>query len=507
MVLFIVSAVLAVFALGFGLYFTIQFLRNRIPPLPFNKVLIRVLIAIGVFTLSFATMMISIYLLNGIRPKAYELTAAIVGGLLTGFLGSVSLFSFLFHYYGGGESKGITESFDKWMFKALMAAFPLFLISILFLTEGFANYVTYPLVNGFSFTKGFVRPNSYERPNIAFYALCILSGAIYVYFLCDHKMYLEYGKHGILESTFLVAFPAGILGARIFYVIGNWNLEFASEPWYKVFMIWEGGLTILGGAFMGIVVGVAWFMWRNKGYNIFVAVDIIVPAILIAQAVGRWGNFFNIEVYGHLTSVDNWKWLPTFIWKNYSIDPSSGLALDDNMIHVPLFFIECLTNLLGYFVLAHLFGIKLRKYTQLGDLAFGYIIWYGMTRVIMEPLRDVEFNMGDNGYWSWIWSLAFVIGGALAIGLNHFIRFIRQPRQINKLTYIIGTASVGVVSAALIGVGIGLMSTSSFSQKLALNQYNSGLIVLAVGVALMLGLLITIPPLVLKKKEAPVANA
>ena len=90
MVLFIVSAVLAVFALGFGLYFTIQFLRNRIPPLPFNKVLIRVLIAIGVFTLSFATMMISIYLWNGIRPKAYELTASIVGGILTGFLGSVS---------------------------------------------------------------------------------------------------------------------------------------------------------------------------------------------------------------------------------------------------------------------------------------------------------------------------------------------------------------------------------------------------------------------------------
>ena len=97
MVLFIVAAVLAVFALGFGLYLTIQFIRNRIPPVPFNKLIKRLFIIVGVFTLSFATMMISIYLWGNIKPKAYELTAAIVGGLLVGFLGSVSLFSFILH--------------------------------------------------------------------------------------------------------------------------------------------------------------------------------------------------------------------------------------------------------------------------------------------------------------------------------------------------------------------------------------------------------------------------
>ena len=142
------------------------------------------------------------------------------------------------------------------------------ILSILFLTEGYAAHVKYPLPNGLSFSKGFVTPDSGEGTNIAFYALCILSGAIYVYFICDHKLYLEYGKHGIVESTFLVAFPAGILGARIWYVIGNWNMEFAGREWWAMFAIWEGGLTILGGAIMGIVVGVAWYMWRNKGYNI-----------------------------------------------------------------------------------------------------------------------------------------------------------------------------------------------------------------------------------------------
>ena len=165
MVLFIVSAVLAVFSLGFGIYLAVQFIKNRIPPVPFNKLIKRMFIIIGVFTLSFATMMISIYLWGGIKPKAYELTAAIVGGLLVGFLGSVSLFAFLFHYWGGKEEKGISEETDKWMFKVLMAAFPLFLISIFFLTEGFANYVKYPLPNGFSFTEGtdnLLEPTGYQ---------------------------------------------------------------------------------------------------------------------------------------------------------------------------------------------------------------------------------------------------------------------------------------------------------------------------------------------------------
>ncbi len=504
MVLFIVSAVIALVALGVGLYLAINHIKNTIPPMPFKKTLRRVLITIGVFTLAFATMMVSIYLWGNLKPAAYELSAAIIGGLLVGFLGPVSLFSFLFHYYGGGEAKGISKGFDKWMFTALMAAFPLFLISIMFLTDGFARFCVYPLVNGISFTKGFVSPASSDAPNIAFYALCILSGALYVYFLCDHKMYLQYGKHGILESTFLVAFPAGIIGARIFYVIGNWNVEFAGEVWWKMFAIWEGGLTILGGALMGIVVGVAWFMWRNKGYNIWLAVDIIVPTILIAQAVGRWGNFFNCEVHGALSPLDQWSWLPRFIWENARFSSTSGIA-PEGYIYVPLFFIECLTNLLGYFVLAHVFGIALRKHTELGDLAFGYIIWYGLTRVFMEPLRDSAFNMGSNGFWSWIWSLAFVVVGALAIALNHLIRFLRKPREVNKLTYIIGSASVGAVTIALVVVGAVLMAGSSFTNKLALDQFNVGLILLFLGIAVLFGLLITLPPLFIKKKEE--ANA
>lgn len=500
MVLFIVSALIAVVALAVGIYLNAKFIRNTIPPITYERLIKRLSVIIGVFTLAFATMMVSIYLWANIHPTGYELTASIIGGLFTGLLSITSLFTFLLHYYGGKEKKGISEKADKWMFITLMVAFPLLFLAIFFLTEGYASYVKVPYVNGISFQEGFVTPLSDVSPNIAFYALCILSGAIYVYFLLDHKLYMEYGKHGIAESTFIVAFPAGILGARLFYVIGNWSVEFAGQEWWKPFAIWEGGLTILGGAITGIVVGVAWYMWRNKGYSIWVAVDIIVPTILIAQAVGRWGNFFNCEVHGVLSPISNWTWLPKFITNNATYSSTNGFA-PEGQLWVPLFFIEACTNMLGYFVIAHVFGKALRKYTELGDLAFGYVAWYGLTRVLMEPLRDTSFNMGKDGYWSWAWSLVFVIGASLLIALNHLIRFIKKPREINRNQYLIGSIAVGISALALMIPGIIMMANSSFEQKLAFNQFNWGLILLALGVSILFGMVITLPPLFIKKTE------
>ena len=498
MVLFIVSALIAIAALGVGIYLAYKFIKSAIPPVPFAELYKRILVVIGVFALAFVAMMFGIYLWNNIKPTSFELVATIVGGLFTGLLAPISLFTFLFHYYGKG--KDIPEKVDKWLFRALVIAFPLMFVAIFFLTEGFANHCVYPLPNGLSFTQGFVTPKTGDA-NIAFYAICILSGAIYVYLLEDHKFYLEYGKHGILESTFLIAFPAGIIGARIFYVIGNWSLEFAGQEWWKPFAIWEGGLTILGGALTGIVFVVAWFLWRNKGYSIWIAVDIIIPTILIAQAVGRWGNFFNCEVHGTLSPISNWMWLPTFIRNNATYSVEHGFA-PDGYLYVPLFFIECLTNLLGFFVIAHVFGNRLRKYTELGDLAFSYLIWYGLTRMFMEPLRDSSFNMGKNGFWSWIWSLVFVMGGSLIIALNHLIRYLRKKKDVNKNQYFIGSICVFATFVALFVPAIILMSSSKMSQTLVLNKFNWGLILLSLSISVLFGLLITLPPLLLSKKAA-----
>lgn len=495
LILFIISALIAIGGLGYLLYLTITLVRSPMVEVDYKKTLQKYAIFAGVFVIGLTLLFVAIPLWNKWNLASWEWVCTILGGFFTAILGVVSLETFILHYYG----KNLPEKLNKYLFIILMVAFPLLFVVIFVLSDGYALHLTYPLINGISFTGKVPTPEE-GGANITFYALCILTGAIYAYLISDHKFYQQYGKHGILESTFIVAFPAGIIGARIFYVIGNWH-EFASNP-VSMFYIWQGGLTILGGAIVGIVVGVVWFMWRNKGYSIWLAVDIIVPTILLAQAVGRWGNFFNCEVHGVLSDENNWRWLPLVVFKNAHYSSTSGWA-PDGQLYVPLFFIESLINLLGFFVLSHVFGKALRKHTELGDIAFGYLIWYGLTRTLMEPLRDSAYNMGTNGYWSWFWSLIFALAGTLLIVINHTIHRIKKKKEgtyaikaNTLLASIIETSILVLIGAALIIVGVLLMSGHNFSQEIAFNPFNIGIILLVIGSCHLLALGITIPVLV-----------
>ena len=453
---------------------------------------------------------------HGLHLDGLHIFELIVGALLLPLLFFVAVNAFIIHYYG----RNIPEKLDKWLFRIIIIGFTASVLFFFVYTNGLAPALGYPLKNGISFTEGFVNPASGDKPNIAFYALCILGGAILVYFICDHFMYKEYGQHGILESTFFVAFPAGIIGARIAYVIGEWNnttngasfaQRVADGEWWAPLAIWEGGITILGGAIAGIVAGVLWYLWRNKGKNIWLAIDLIVPTILIAQAVGRWGNFFNCEVHGLAVDEKYWRWLPEIIFNNAHYSDSAPELV--GQIYVPLFFIEAIANLLGYFVLAHVFGKKLRKYTELGDLGFGYIVWYGLTRVFMEPLRYPSFQMGQKGYWSWVWSLVFVVAGALAIIANHLVRyFIKKKnntfkaKQSDKIVGLIASLAILVLGGVFLTVGVMMMSSNQFVVKLVYNGFNVGLMFLILAISIFLGLGISIPKFVEGIKYQKTAN-
>ena len=501
--LFIIFALIAIASMVLSILKTRDVMNNTVTKINFKSYFIRNGIFGVAFAISLMAMFLSIYLWANITPKANEVIQTIFGALFFGALGYVSLHTFLLHYYG----KKIPENLNKWFFRVLAISFPIMFIFVFMLSNGFADYLNkdLPLYNGLSFTEGWVRPG-YGKTNIAFYALCIISGAFYTFLYVDHKMYLEYGKHGILESTFLVAFPAGIIGARVFYVIGLWD-EFKGD-FMRMINMTDGGLTILGGAITGIVVGVLWFMWRNKQYSIWIAVDAVVPAILLAQAVGRWGNFFNCEVYGEVVDASKWTWLPKVIWNNMHYDGFGGV-LPQNQIYVPLFFIEGIINLLGFFVLDHLFGKALRKYTELGDLCFGYVGWYGLTRVLLEPIRDDAFKMG---FWSWFWSFAFVVVSALLIVGNHLIRYLIRKKKgelhVRKNSFIvglIGTCALIFYSFAMMTPGIILMATHTFEKTVPqFNQFNIGLTLFVLGFSLLIGLGISIPKLVegMKLKNA-----
>lgn len=478
-----IGLAIGIISLVFGIIKSHKLIKNPLNEIDYKSELKPIVYGGLAFVLGI--LLTSIGLFDFIKDEVlwYEYLLGIIGGVLLSSSLYLFVTTFMIHYY----RKGLPTLLDKWLFRILLISIPSMMVSLFIFLDGYAAHFVYPLANGINFEHGFVNINSTISPNIAWYALCILSGAVFVYFLCDHKMYVQYGKHGLLESTFLVAFPAGILGARLFYVIGNWSLEFAGKEWWKPFAIWEGGLTILGGAIMGIVIGVAWFMWRNKGYSIFVAVDIIVPTILLAQAIGRWGNFFNCEVHGNLVNEAYFAWLPTVIFENIKYSGAAGMA-PSGQVYVPLFLIEGSLNVLGYFLIAELFGVKLRKYTQLGDLAFAYIIWYGLVRALLEPLRYGAYNMGEDGFWSWIWSVCFIAIGMLLIAFNHLIRYFLNKRKgvqqikLNSKSYMITLIVFVSIALVLLLPAIILMSTSSIPAKLEFNPFMVGTICLIVAI-------------------------
>lgn len=277
--------------------------------------------------------------------------------------------------------------------------------------ESIEPIFTYPLPKGIPF----------ESPLVTFYAIFILTGAIIAYQLSEYEFIKRGKKKGFVEDVFVIAFPAGILGARLWYVWGQWDLEFAGEPLWKIFAVWEGGLAIMGGALGGALVGILYVLWKRKDIPIIQAVDWAIPTILVAQAIGRWGNFFNQEVYGAVTDVNQWLWLPTFIREQMTIFGE---------FRTPLFLIESFINLTGFFVLKFGMGVGLAKWIKQGDIALGYLVWYGLTRGIMEPLRDPTYNMGNQGQWSVIWGWVFFAVGIIAILVNHIIQDQWKKRHV-----------------------------------------------------------------------------
>ena len=366
------------------------------------------------------------------RPVSYigNYLKAVIGGFFSALSFAVLWTSFSTTFYKR-KLAAFEKRFFKWaMYGAIAPAIILFFVW----SDAFGPYISYPLPAGIYIGDGVGLFNAFSKGSIeglkvAFYAIFILTGAGIAYVVTEHFLYKKFKKHELFTSTLIVGFLAGILGARIWYVVGNWSREFANQPFYRVFEIWNGGLTVLGGAFLGIVVGALWFHHDHKEIDWRSALDIAVPTILIAQAVGRLGNFTNVEVYGQTVSVEGlWNILPSYVLQQMNLNNSGGM-LPNGMIHVPLFLVEALLNLAGYFVIAFAVPAVLRKKLAPGDLVAGYFIWYGLVRFILEPMRDANFNMGSDNSWSICNSLIYIISGLGIVASTHLYEAIKNKKD------------------------------------------------------------------------------
>ncbi|MFF2633588.1 prolipoprotein diacylglyceryl transferase [Microbacterium sp. NPDC058021] len=211
---------------------------------------------------------------------------------------------------------------------------------------------------------------------IHFYALCIIAGIIAAVLLTNRRLTKRGAEPWVVIDISLLAVPLAIIGARIFHVVTHPGFYFGEgkDPW-AVFYIWEGGIAIFG-ALLGGAVG-AWLGCRWTGIRFWSFADALAPGLLLAQAIGRFGNWFNQELYG----------VPTDLPWGLEIDyPNAAwpIGLPEGTLFHPTFLYESLWNLLGVVVLLWA-GRKLRL--QWGRLFGLYLIWYCAGRVVWESIR------------------------------------------------------------------------------------------------------------------------
>ncbi|MGN6782582.1 MAG: prolipoprotein diacylglyceryl transferase, partial [Marmoricola sp.] len=132
------------------------------------------------------------------------------------------------------------------------------------------------------------------------YALCIIAGVVAAVWLGERRWQQRGGRPGEVTDIALWAVPFGLVGARLYHVATDHELYFPQNP-VGALEIWNGGLAIWGGI-AGGALG-AWIACRRRGICLPILADALAPGLLLAQAIGRWGNYFNQELFGRPTTL------------------------------------------------------------------------------------------------------------------------------------------------------------------------------------------------------------
>ncbi len=244
---------------------------------------------------------------------------------------------------------------------------------------------------------------------VGWYGLCYAIGLAAAYVVLIRLARAAGEDPDIVGNGIIIVSIAALIGGRLYHVIDQWAL-YANDP-LKIILPPYSGLGVFGGIVTGTLA--AWWYARRRGVSFARWADIIAPALFVMQAIGRWGNYFNQELYGPPTTAP---------W-GIPIDCAHRLARyacdvypETTRFH-PLFLYESISGLLGAAFLVFL-GYRLRSWLRPGDLLLTFFIWYGVTRFALETLR------ADN--WTFfgvptaqIVSLAFIAIGVVGMVLRH----------------------------------------------------------------------------------------
>lgn len=216
--------------------------------------------------------------------------------------------------------------------------------------------------------------------SVRWYGIIIAVGILLGYFVAQRALV----KAGLHKDTLvdIIFYSAlfGFIAARIYFVIFQWPY-YVENP-SEIIKIWHGGIAIHGGLIGGFIAGV--IVCKVKNLNPFQIGDIVAPSIILAQGIGRWGNFMNHEAHGGPVSRAFLEklHLPNFIIENMYIN---------GQYYHPTFLYESIWDVAGFIIL-----VNIRKHLKLGETFFLYLTWYSIGRFFIEGLRTDSLMLTSN---------------------------------------------------------------------------------------------------------------
>lgn len=249
--------------------------------------------------------------------------------------------------------------------------------------------------------------------NISLYSLCILVGIILAFILIRKESKRFNIKDDFISNLIFWCVIYGIVGARIYYVL--FNLDYYMHSPIEIIKVWNGGLAIHGGIIAGLITLI--YFCKKEKVSIIKILDISCIGLIVGQACGRWGNFFNMEAYGSEVTrgfLENLH-LPEFI--------INGMHIGGHYYH-PTFLYESLFCVLGLIIM--LLIRRIPKIKQ-GMIISFYLVWYGILRYFIEALRTDSLMLGNIKVAQLV-SILFIL-----LGIIGFILSIIKKIDYNKI--------------------------------------------------------------------------
>ncbi|HCV6453819.1 TPA: prolipoprotein diacylglyceryl transferase [Staphylococcus aureus] len=250
--------------------------------------------------------------------------------------------------------------------------------------------------------------------SVRWYGIIIAVGILLGYFVAQRALV----KAGLHKDTLvdIIFYSAlfGFIAARIYFVIFQWPY-YAENP-SEIIKIWHGGIAIHGGLIGGFIAGV--IVCKVKNLNPFQIGDIVAPSIILAQGIGRWGNFMNHEAHGGSVSRAFLEQLhlPNFIIENMYIN---------GQYYHPTFLYESIWDVAGFIML-----VNIRKHLKLGETFFLYLTWYSIGRFFIEGLRTDSLMLTSNIRVAQLVSILLIL---ISISLIVYRRIKYNPPLYSKV--------------------------------------------------------------------------